>query len=228
MFELETLPSPVPIFPLTGALLLPKGHLPLNIFEQRYLDMVRYARYKSGIIGMVQPLAPHGEAQGGDDRRGTAPRGRALYKTGCLGMISDMTEKEDGTIFVMLTGLCRFDIQAEEPKTRTFREVRPNYSAYQQDCMAPRHIADIDREALLKRVEEYLKNLGIHTKWEGLDQADDEGLINSLAMICPFDAAEKQALLEANTLQDRVLLMSRIMDFACLNNTEDDDEPYIH
>lgn len=216
MFELETLPETVPVFPLAGALLLPKGHLPLNIFEERYLDMVRFARQKSGIIGMVQPrLSP-----------GTDPR--ALYKTGCLGMISNMTEKEDNTVFVMLTGLCRFDIEGEMEKTRTFREVTADYSSYRQDCMAPPHIPGFNRKSLLEQVGRYMENVGIHTQWNGLDEADDESLINSLAMICPFDPPEKQALLEAHTVEDRVLLMTRIMDFACLSNVNDDDEPYIH
>ncbi|MCF8473895.1 MAG: LON peptidase substrate-binding domain-containing protein [Emcibacter sp.] len=212
MFGLERLPETIPVFPLTGALLLPKGHLPLNIFEPRYLDMVYYARERNGLFGMVQPATDPLHQQG-NDQLGTAPRNRPLYKTGCMGMISDLRENKDGSLRILLTGLSRFDIEEELPFTQTFRMVRVIYDHYKEDCAAPLRSEDIPRQKLVLAVEKYLKLNKITPRWEALEKACDEELVNALAMICPFDAAEKQALLEAMSLKDRVELMLKIMAF---------------
>lgn len=213
MFDLERLPDVLPVFPLTGALLLPKGHLPLNIFESRYLDMVYHAREKNGLIGMIQPsISPLTEQQG-NDQFGTASRNRPLYTTGCVGMISELTENRDGGLAILLTGLSRYDIVEELPKTQTFREVRVLYDRFQEDCGLPSRSDDIPRQQLVLAVEKYLKLYNITPRWEALEKACDEELVNALAMICPFDAAEKQALLEMESLQGRIDLMLRIMAF---------------
>ncbi len=214
MFGLQQLPEILPVFPLTGVLLLPKGHLPLNIFEPRYLDMVYHAREKNGLIGMIQPAVPPMTEQEGDDMFGTAPRRRPLYGTGCVGMISDFIEGEGGRVAILLTGLNRFDIIEEIPQTQTFREMRVSYDSYRQDCAAPARAEDVLRQKLVLTVEKYLKLYDIAPKWELLEKACDEELINALAMICPFDAAEKQALLEAPTLGDRAELMIKMMEFS--------------
>lgn len=211
MFGLERLPEILPVFPLTGALLLPKGHLPLHIFEPRYLDMVYYAREKNGMIGMIQPKGTPLSTREGHDQFGTAPRGRALYDTGCVGMISDMKENKQGGLTLMLTGLSRFDRVEEMPMTQTFREIRTSYDRYGTDCAEPSRCDDIDHQSLLLNVQIYLKNKNILPYGENLEQACDEELVNMLAMICPFEAAEKQAILEAVTLKDRVDLMGQMM-----------------
>ncbi len=213
MFELERLPDVLPVFPLTGVLLLPKGHLPLNVFESRYLDMVYHAREKNGLIGMVQPSVSPLEDQEGSDQFGTAPRGRPLYTTGCVGMISDLTDNKDGGITLLLTGLSRFDIVEELPMVQTFRQVRVLYDRFDQDCAAPLRADDTPRQKLVLTVDKYLKLYNIIPRWESLEKACDEELVNALAMVCPFDASEKQALLEIVTLKDRVDLMLKIMDF---------------
>ena len=213
MFGLERLPETLPIFPLTGALLLPKGHLPLNIFESRYMDMVYYAREKNGLIGMIQPSVSPLVPQEGNDQHGTAPRDRPLYTTGCVGMISDLTKKKDGGFTLLLTGLSRFDIVEELDRTQTFRQVRVLYDRFEGDCAAPPRSDDTPRKKLVLTVEKYLKLYNIIPRWESLEKACDEELINALAMICPFDPAEKQALLEIVDLKERVELMLKIMDF---------------
>ncbi len=212
MFELERLPEILPVLPLTGALLLPKGHLPLNIFESRYLDMVYYAREQNGLIGMIQPSVSPLEVQG-NDQIGTAPRHRPLYTTGCVGMISDLKDNNDGGFTLLLTGLSRYDIVEELPRTQTFRKVRVLYDRFGVDCAAPFRADDIERQKLVQMVEKYLKLNNIVPRWEVLEKTCDEELVNSLAMICPFGAAEKQALLEIVNLKDRIDLMLKIMEF---------------
>jgi len=214
VFELDRLPEKLPVFPLTGALLLPKGHLPLNIFESRYLDMVYYAREKNGLIGMIQPVLSPLTAQEGNDQYGTAPRNRPLYITGCVGMISDLTERPDGGLTVMLTGLSRFDIVEEQlPRHQTFRQVRVLYDRFQEDCALPLRSDDILRKDLVLSVEKYLRLHNIIPRWEAMERACDEELVSALAMICPFSDAEKQAMLETVSLAGRVDLMLKIMAF---------------
>jgi len=212
LFGLERLPDTLPVFPLTGALLLPKGRLPLNIFESRYLDMVYHAREKNGLIGMVQPQVSPLESQEGNDQHGTAPRNRPLFTMGCVGMISDLKEKNGG-LMILLTGLSRFDIVEELPLAQTFREVRVLYDRFREDCAAPLRSDDIPRQKLILTVGKYLKLYNVVPKWESLENVCDEELINALAMICPFGIGEKQALLEAKNIKDRVNLMLKIMAF---------------
>ncbi len=213
MFELERLPDELPVFPLTGALLLPKGHLPLNIFESRYLDMVYYAREKNGLIGMIQPDMPPLEQPAENDRLGTARRNRPLFTTGCVGMISDLKEVKTGQLTILLTGLSRFDIIEELPRNQTFRQMRVRYDRFREDCAAPARSEDIARQRLVLTVEKYLKLHNMIAKWELLEKTCDEELINAMAMICPFAPSEKQALLEVITLKDRLELMLQIMEF---------------
>jgi len=213
LFGLERLPDILPVFPLTGALLLPKGHMPLNIFESRYLDMVYQAREKNGLIGMVQPAESPMKPQSGNDQLGTAPRNRPLYTTGCVGMITDLAESKDGRLTLRLTGLSRFDIIEELPRTQTFREVNVTYHRFPEDCAAPLRSEIIDRQNLIQGVQKYLALYNVAPNWDLLEKACDEELINGVAMICPFDPVEKQALLEVITLKDRVDLILKMMSF---------------
>lgn len=213
MVGLDRLPDEIPVFPLTGALLLPKGHMPLNIFESRYLDLVYCAREKNGMMGMVQPAVSPLLAQDGNDQLGTAPRHRPLYTTGCLGMISELTENNEGGLTIILTGLSRFDIVEELHQTQTFRQVRVLYDRFQEDCAAPLRSDDLPRQELVVTVGKYLKLYNILPKWETLEKACDEELVNVLAMLCPFSAAEKQALIETVDLKARTDLMLTMMKF---------------
>lgn len=214
MFVFDDLPSCLPVFPLSGAVLLPKGHLPLNIFEGRYLEMVHNARANNGLIGMIQPNIPYGTEAEGSDLLGTAARGRPLYKTGCVGMISDFDEKEDGRVELVLTGLCRFDIIREVPQKKLFREVEVSYARFGRDCAEQARSDLINRKRLVLTIEAFLKRQGISAQWETFETACDEELINSFSMICPFEPAEKQVLIETVDLRERLKTMIQIMEFS--------------
>lgn len=206
----EELPSRLPVFPLSGALLLPRCRLPLNIFEPRYLQMTEDAIAGERMIGMVQPLHP-----GSDE---SAPE---LYRTGCAGRITSFSETDDGRILIILTGVSRFDIESEIDGGTPYRQVAPRWEAYRCDLDEP---ADgcIDRERLYASLRIYFETRDLDTDWEVLDEATDESLINSLAMSCPFDATEKQALLEADGLSERSHLMLSLLDMAALHQTGGD------
>ena len=200
----EPLPAAVPVFPLTGALLLPRGVLPLNIFEPRYLAMVRDAMAATGaahrIIGIVQPR-----------RQGEPP---PLYDVGCLGRIGDYRETEDGRILIALTGVTRFRIQAELDRTTLYRQVMADYLGFGDDRDEPDPLAAVARASLEDVLQAYLDAKGLSADWQAVKDADDEALVTTLASVCPFDPAEKQALLEADDLADRAATLTALMTFA--------------
>ncbi len=202
------LPPAVPVFPLTGALLLPRGVLPLNIFEPRYLAMVRDAMAATGaaarIIGIIQPRP---SSRGGDD----PPQ---LYDVGCLGRITDFRETEDGRILIALTGVTRFRISAELDRTTPYRQVLADYVDFQDDRDDPEALAAAARAGLEDVLKAYLDTQGLAADWDAVKSADDESLVTTLACVCPFDPVEKQALLEADDLQDRAATLTALMTFA--------------
>ena len=200
----EPLPTAVPVFPLTGALLLPRGVLPLNIFEPRYLAMVRDAMAATGaahrIIGIIQP---RGE--------GDPP---PLYDVGCLGRISDYRETEDGRILIALTGVSRFRVHAELDRTTLYRQVMADYHGFGDDRDEPDPLAAAARAGLEDELRSYLEVQGLSADWDAVKAADDESLVTTLASVCPFDPVEKQALLEARNLRDRAATLTALMTFA--------------
>jgi Lon protease-like protein len=200
----EPLPTAVPVFPLTGAVLLPRGLLPLNIFEPRYLAMVRDAMAATGaanrIIGMIQPRG-----------MGEPP---PLFDVGCLGRISDFRETEDGRILIALTGVSRFRIQAELDRTTPYRQVMADYHGFRSDRSDPAPLAAAARAGLEDVLRAYLDAEGLSADWEAVKNADDEALVTTLASVCPFDPAEKQALLEAPSLAERTQTLMALMTFA--------------
>jgi len=200
----EPLPAAVPVFPLTGALLLPRGVLPLNIFEPRYLAMVRDAMAATGaanrIIGIIQPR--------------TAGEPPPLYDIGCLGRISDYRETDDGRILIALTGVSRFRIQAELDRTTLYRQVMVDYLGFGDDRDDPDALAAAARAGLEQVLQAYLDAKGLSADWDAVKTADDEALVTTLASVCPFDPAEKQALLEAEDLADRAATLTALMTFA--------------
>lgn len=201
---LEPLPAAVPVFPLTGAVLFPRGVLPLNIFEPRYLAMIRDAMAATGaahrIIGMVQPKAA-----------GDPP---PLYRVGCLGRISEYKETDDGRILIALVGVSRFRIAAELERDTLYRQVMTDYHGFADD----RHVEDsldaASRASLEDALRPYLDARGLAADWEAVQSADDEALVTALSGALPFDPAEKQALLEAPTLSDRAQTLAALMSFA--------------
>ncbi|SMF09553.1 hypothetical protein SAMN06265365_10266 [Tistlia consotensis] len=204
--DFDDLPGSLPIFPLPGVLLLPGGRLPLNIFEPRYLAMIQDALLGRRLIGMVQPKA---EEEEGDT--GAAP----VYGTGCAGRITAFQETEDGRYLITLTGLIRFDILEELAGVRGYRLVRADWSRYAGDLEAI-DPPGIDRERMLEALRAYFDATGIAGDWEAIGETPNEKLITSIAMICPFEPREKQALLEAPTLEQRAEAMTAILEMAAL------------
>lgn len=199
----EALPSVLPVFPLAGALLLPRGRLPLNIFEPRYLAMVRDALAAERLIGMIQPLDAASRAH-------EPP----VYDIGCAGRITAFSETDDGRFHITLTGLCRFKVARELPRVTPYRQVEIEAGAFAADLVPPPGDSAIDRARLLPALRAYLDLHGLSADWQAIDQAPSEGLINALAMISPFSPAEKQALLEAPGLTERAETMIALMEMA--------------
>ncbi len=196
--DFEDLPEVLPVFPLEGVLLLPGGRLPLNIFEPRYLAMVRDAIAGTRLIGMVQP-SDDGPEQGS----------AAVYRTGCAGRIVAFEETSDGRNLITLNGLIRFDIESELPLLKGYRRVAAVYERFRADLEGDG--GAIDRESLLSALGSYFDSAGIQSDWRTIEDAPDEQLVTSLAMACPFEPSEKQALLEARTLPERAETMTAIL-----------------
>ncbi len=199
--DFPALPEALPVFPLSGALLLPRGVLPLNIFEPRYLAMFRDAMKGGKAIGIVQPRDPD-----------TDPS--PLYAVGCAGRISDYRETGDGRIIVALTGVTRFGIVRELDVTTRYRQVVADYDRFEADLDEPRPVAAAARAELEARLRTYLDDQGLSADWEAVAGADDESLVTTLSAVCPFEPVEKQALLEARDLPTRAATLTALMTFA--------------
>lgn len=190
----EDLPKEFPVFPLPGALLLPHGKLPLNIFEPRYLAMTEDALTAGRMFGMIQP----------DPRLPEGPTGPGLYRVGCLGRLVSFSETDDGRYLITLLGLARFAVAAELPMRRGYRRVQADFSRFLADLVPARdEDAGCDRAALLRALRGYFMHSGVEANWEAINQMPEHALVVTLSMVCPFDPAEKQALLEAATPAER-------------------------
>lgn len=191
-------PGVIPLFPLSGCILLPKGQLPLNVFEPRYLRMVDDALAGARTIGMIQPREAFA---------GPAP----LFGVGCAGRITAFSETGDGRYLITLTGLLRFRVAAELRNETPYRMAEVDYASFMTDADADSTEAAIDRERLFDAMRIYLDTENLSTDWEAAAEAPTEALVNSLAMGCPFAPNEKQALLEATTLADRADCLIALM-----------------
>lgn len=198
----ETLPGVIPVFPLPGALLLPRAHLPLHIFEPRYLAMVRDAMKGDKVIGMIQP---HGMQ---DDGR------PALYSVGCAGKIDRFEEIEGGRLLIVLRGVSRFRVAEELSVSTPYRQVKADYTPFAYDRMSAVQLPSEVRTQLLTQLEHYLQARTLKADWEAIHGADDEMLVNAVCMLCPFDDAEKQALVETVSLAERAEAVILLMRFA--------------
>ena len=204
------LPQVIPVFPLPGAILLPRGQLPLNIFEPRYLNMVDDAMAGDRIIGMIQPR------QGSRSLPNLSP-------VGCAGRITSFAETSDGRYLITLTGCARFRLASELPTQTPYRQVRADFSAFETDLAAP-PVDDVglDREGLLDALRAYLETRGLDIDWDTAETAPPEALINSLSMALPFDPPEKQALLEASRLTDRSDVLTALLTIDAADDGEGD------
>lgn len=200
------LPQTLPVFPLEGALLLPHGQLPLHIFELRYRNMIEEALGNGRMLGMIQPRAvqQHELAEQVE-----------IFETGCAGRIVSFAETEDGRFMVTLKGVCRFRVSRELPLFRGFRRVVPDYVAFRAD-LEPASEEGIDRSRLLAAARAFLMLKNIACDWQAAESASAQALVTSLAMSCPFEPEEKQALLESNDLARRCQLLISLFEMAML------------
>jgi len=197
------MPSIIPVFPLPGALLLPRGQMPLNIFEPRYLAMVDDALLAGHrLIGMIQPDAAHSLSE-------VRP---ALYKVGCAGRITQLAETGDGRYLLQLTGVARFRIEEELTVVTAYRQCRVDFAPYADDFVARKGEDAVDRKAVLDALTAFLRVNKLKADWKGIEEAPNEALVNALAMMSPYGAAEKQAMLEAPDLKTRAEILVAVTE----------------
>ena len=208
--RLDVLPTEFPVFPLTGALLLPRGKLPLNIFEPRYLALVEDALGQGRIFGMIQP----------DPQKPAGPTGPGLYRIGCLGRLSSFSETEDGRYLITLTGLCRFAVAGEREMRRGYRRVQADLAPFAHDFEAPAELPGFDRPGLITALRGYFLRRGFDANWDAIGKMADDQLIITLSMVCPFDPAEKQALLEAADEPERARTLRTLLEIDTHQTTE--------
>ncbi|WPZ35375.1 LON peptidase substrate-binding domain-containing protein [Thalassobaculum sp. OXR-137] len=208
----DELPATLPVFPLPGVLLLPKGKLPLNIFEPRYLNMTRDALATDRLIGMIQPKPTE---------LGRDAGARCLYRIGCAGRITQFAETDDGRFLITLTGVCRFAVDEELASMRGYRRVIADWGPFSRD-LAGDCEAELDRSLLVNRLKRYFDAQGITADWGVIEQTPDDRLVTTLAMVCPFESSEKQALLECDSLKARASMMLALLDMAVADTSGGD------
>ncbi len=204
------LPSVVPVFPLTGALLLPGGRLPLNIFEPRYLLMIDEVIGAGRLIGMVQP------AFDGTLRKDGEPE---ICTVGCLGRVTSLTESGDGRYLISLQGVCRFRVTEELTVKTPYRQCRVR--CFVGDLDEDPTGAEVDRPALLSTFRAYLEANGLEADWESVSRAENAMLVNALSMMAPYGPAEKQALLEAPDLKTRAETLIALTEMTLARDNDD-------
>lgn len=205
------LPPAVPVFPLSGALLLPRTQLPLNIFEPRYIDMIDAALSGNRLIGMVQP------ASGGPVADPDKP---SLADVGCVGRLTGFQETGDGRYMITLQGVTRFKVATELEALTRYRQVEADFAPFAGDLKCGQGEDDVDRNGLLKTLRAYLDANSLEADWQSVSEAETEVLVNALCMMCPYGPQEKQALLEARDLKTRAETLIAIteMDLARSEN----------
>ena len=192
---MKSFPNVIPVFPLSGVIYFPKTNLPLNIFEQRYLDLVNDTYKNDKLMGMVQ----------------SQRNGNQVYKIGCLGKISDLQKSEDGRILINLTGITRFKILEEVENKKLYREFNVDYKNFEVDLKDPS--GDLDTNDLMNKAKIFFKKNGLLLNWREFEKLDKAQRINTLSMISPVTNEEKQKLLEAITIKDKVNTLESIISF---------------
>ena len=192
---MKKFPSIIPVFPLSGVIYFPKTNLPLNIFEQRYVNMVNDAYNKDKLMGMVQ----------------SRKENNSVYEIGCLGKISDYQKSKDGRILINLTGISRFKILKEVPNSKLYREFQVDYESFVEDI---ENIHDeVDAKELMEKAKTFFKRNGLLLNWREFEKLDHAQKINTLAMIAPITNEEKQKLLEAISLENKFKTLESIISF---------------
>ena len=185
-------PDVIPVFPLPGALLLPRGQMPLNIFEPRYIAMIDDALKAGRVVGMIQP-----------DADGVPAHAPKLYRVGCAGRITQFAETGDGRYLITLVGIARFRVEEELATTTAYRQCRVSYESFAADFLARAGEDEVDRPGVLRALRGFVEANDVKIDWRGIDEAPNEALVNALCMMSPFGPREKQALLEAPDLKTR-------------------------
>jgi Lon protease-like protein len=196
----DEMPGVLPLFPLSGALLLPRGQLPLNIFEPRYLAMIDDALRSHRMLGMIQP-----DPEGGEERP-------PLFKVGCAGRITQFAETGDGRYIVTLTGVSRFALIEEVAAVTPYRQSRVDFQAFASDFVPREGEEKVDRDGVLKALRDFAEENRLQIDWDSINQAPNEALVNALSMMSPFGPREKQALLEASDLKGRAEVLVAITE----------------
>jgi Lon protease-like protein len=210
------LPEIIPVFPLTGALLLPRGQMPLNIFEPRYLAMIDDALAdRHRLIGMIQPDTAHPD----DEDRPN------LYQVGCVGRITQLAETGDGRYLLQLTGVARFRLEEELKVATAYRQCRVSFMPFADDFVARRGEDQVNRQAVLAALRDFLKANNLKADWDGIENAPNEALVNALSMMAPYGAAEKQALLEAPDLKTRAELLVALTEMELAKGSTSGEPP---
>jgi len=210
------LPETIPVFPLPGALLLPRGQMPLNIFEPRYLAMIDDAlRDGHRMIGMIQP----------DPKHPGQPDKPALFKVGCVGRITQLAESGDGRYLIELTGIARFNVVEELTVQTLYRQCRVTFAPFADDFVPRKGEDAVDRRSLLAALTQFLEVNNLKADWEGIEKAPNEALVNALSMMSPYGAAEKQALLEAPDLKTRAEILVAITEIELAKKNTEGEPP---
>ncbi|MEM9972422.1 MAG: LON peptidase substrate-binding domain-containing protein [Pseudomonadota bacterium] len=211
MLSRADLPDTIPVFPLPGALLLPRARLPLHIFEPRYLAMLDDTMKTSHrLIGMIQP-------------REGAPKGeRTLHTIGCAGRLTAFSETDDGRYMITLAGISRFRVEKEVEGFTPYRRCTVNWDGFDRDFGHAERDPGFKRDTFFDTLAKFFEAKGLKTDWESLKEADDELLINSLAMLCPFEPEDRQALLEAPSLETRRETLVTLIEFSMRGGGQDE------
>lgn len=206
MKHIKDLPETIPIFPLPGALLLPRTRMPLQIFEPRYLQMLEDCmKTPERLIGMIQPrVAPANQSGSGTE----------LHAIGCAGRLTSFSETEDGRYMITLSGVSRFRLRHEVEGFSPYLRAKVEWHSFERDQGAAEEDSDFDRAGFLEMLRRFFEVLELSTDWGSMKEADEELMINTLSMLCPFSPEDKQALLEAPTLVDRRETMITLIEFA--------------
>jgi Lon protease-like protein len=205
--RVDALPGEFPVFPLPGALLLPRGKLPLNIFERRYVALTEDALGQGRMFGMIQPDANLPETDDG-------PR---LFRVGCLGRLSSFSETDDGRYLITLTGVIRFAIASEIDMRRGYRRVVGDFTQYIADLELEPQAIGLARDTLLTALRGYFTHRGFDANWDAIKRLPDDMLVITLAMVCPFEPAEKQALLEAPGEAERASILLALLQMGAMS-----------
>ena len=204
------LPKVLPLFPLKRVLLLPRAKLPLNLFENRYLHMFDYALSNDRIIGIIQP-----NEKLGSNKENKNPN---LYSIGCAGHITAFSQTNDNRYEIILKGLCRFKFGSELPITKGFRKANVDWNPFKEDFEIKRLKKKEKREEFIDTLKPFLSKISVSADWEAIDVSSDEDIVNSIAMGCPFDQSEKQALLEAQNIDERLDILLSLMKMTLNEN----------